>query len=453
MQHQGEKLILGLSAMLQLGRRAFVAEDEKAFGFLVVNETHLMTPYRQAALWSDKTSGKADVIAVSGSPDPEKRAPYVTWLNQILTKLSIDNPSSTPIRCNPEQFEGELGETWSQWLPSYGLWVPLVSGHEERMGGLFLAKEAPWTNSEIKLLKKLADTYGNAWESVWLRSHSKPFVLWPNTLSIRKTWLKLLLFLLLFCAMWAPISQTTLAPATVVSKGKFPIRSTLDGIIEQMYVQPNQTVKKGDLLFSLDKAALENSLEISSRILSVSREEYRQALKMAVRDEKSRIQMKILEKRLEKQAAEARTASIQLERVDIISPRDGVVIFDDANAWLGRPVLTGERVLEVADPNQLDMEINLSVGDAIALEPGAKTLLFLNIDPMISLPGTLYRIAYDLHETEGTLAYRLRSSFDDGVTPLRIGMRGVAKLYGKKTTLFLYVFRRPIAAMRQWLGL
>jgi len=110
-------------------------------------------------------------------------------------------------------------------------------------------------------------------------------------------------------------------------------------------------------------------------------------------------------------------------------------------------------VLEVADPNQLDMEINLSVGDAIALEPGAKTLLFLNIDPMISLPGTLYRIAYDLHETEGTLAYRLRSSFDDGVTPLRIGMRGVAKLYGKKTTLFLYVFRRPIAAMRQWLGL
>ncbi|MBF0383422.1 MAG: HlyD family efflux transporter periplasmic adaptor subunit [Magnetococcales bacterium] len=452
MQHQGEKLILGLSAMLQLGKRAFAAEDEKAFNFLVVNETHLMTPYRQAALWSDHLSGSNSIAAVSGSPDPEKRAPYITWLNKILIKQAKENTSPNPSRFNKDQLEEQLGETWDQWLPAYGLWVPLITGQGTKMGGLFIAKAVPWTNAEMKLLKKLADTYANAWESVWLRSR-KPFMLWPKDKPIRKTLFKLALVAALLLAMWTPIHQTTLAPAMVVSKETFPIRSTLDGVIEKMHVQPNQTVKKGDLLFSLDKAELENQLEISYRLLSVSQAEYKQTLKMAVRDEDSRIKLKILEKQIETQQAEAQTTSIQLQRVDIRSPRDGVVIFDDANDWLGRPVMTGERVLEVADPNQLDIEINLAVGDTIALENDAKILLFPNIDPMNSLPGALYRIAYVLHETEGTLAYRLRGRFDEGVKPLRIGMRGVAKLYGRKTTLFLYIFRRPMASMRQWLGL
>ncbi len=451
-QHQGEKLILGLSAMLQLGKRAFAVKDEQAFGFLAVNETHLMTPYRQAALWSDPAKDKKGVIAVSGSPDPEKRAPYVTWLNRTLAKIASDNTSPTPVRFHPDHFTGELGESWKQWLPTYGLWVPLVTGQEKRMGGLFLAKAIPWTNAEIKLLTKLAYTYGNAWEAVWLRSRTT-FMGWHRALPSGKSLLTLFFLSGLLYSMWTPIHQTTLAPATIVSTESYPIRSTLDGVIERIHVESNQAVKKGDLLFSLDRALLENRLDVSSKLLSVSKEEYRQAQKMAVWDEESRIKMKILEKQLKKQEAEVKTISIQLQRVEVRSPQDGVVILDDPNLWLGRPVLTGERVLDIANPEKLDMEINMAVGDAIALEPGAKTLLYPNIDPTISLTGTLYRIAYNLHDAEGTMAYRLRANFDDRAAPLRIGMRGVAKLYGKKTTLFLYVFRRPLAATRQWLGL
>ena len=47
-------------------------------------------------------------------------------------------------------------------------------------------------------------------------------------------------------------------------------------------------------------------------------------------------------------------------------------MFDDPNDWIGRPVTTGERLLEIADPNQAELEIWLPVADAITLKPGAE---------------------------------------------------------------------------------
>jgi len=35
----------------------------------------------------------------------------------------------------------------------------------------------------------------------------------------------------------------------------------------------------------------------------------------------------------------------------------------------------------------------------------------------------------------------------------RIGWQGSAKIYGERVTLFTYLFRRPISAIRPWIGL
>ena len=34
----------------------------------------------------------------------------------------------------------------------------------------------------------------------------------------------------------------------------------------------------------------------------------------------------------------------------------------------------------------------------------------------------------------------------------RIGLRGTARVYGPRTTMFYFLFRRPITAMRQLIG-
>ena len=51
----------------------------------------------------------------------------------------------------------------------------------------------------------------------------------------------------------------------------------------------------------------------------------------------------------------------------------------------------------------------------------------------------------------GNLAYRLDARFIEKAP--RIGLRGTAKVYAKRVPLAVYLFRRPLAALRKTLGL
>ena len=57
---------------------------------------------------------------------------------------------------------------------------------------------------------------------------------------------------------------------------------------------------------------------------------------------------------------------------------------------------------------------------------------------------------------EGVASYRLRAVFEPGQTQqehVRIGLRGTAKIYGERVLLGYYLFRRPLATVREWTGL
>ena len=44
-----------------------------------------------------------------------------------------------------------------------------------------------------------------------------------------------------------------------------------------------------------------------------------------------------------------------------------MVLFDSPSEWIGKPVQTGERVMRVADPDAVEIEAWVPVGDAIPL--------------------------------------------------------------------------------------
>lgn len=447
----GEKLILGLSALLQLGKRAFAAEDETSFSFLVVNETHLMAPYRQAVLWRYSGENKGEVVAVSGSPEPSTRAPYIAWLNRILNQQAI-NQAKSPIYITAANVPGEDGEAWEQWLPAQGVWAPLITGLGERLGGLLLVKSVPWTDPEIKLIGKLADSYAHAWELILKRERGRGLQ-WERVLSTNQTRIKVGIVLALVLACWLPVQQSVLAPATVVAKEPAPVRVPMDGIVNHFEVTPNQPVKKGDLLFTLDDAALDNKLAVENKTFALFQEEYRQILKQAVTDPQSRTQKRILEKRMEKQSLQTNGVQLLLNRIRVTAPKDGIAIFADANQWLGKPVQTGERILDVADPDAAILEVRIPVSDIIAIEFDAKVTLYPNMDPLNSWSGHVTRIGYDAQEMEGILSYAIKAGFGADIPPPRIGLRGTAKIYGQRTTLFYYLFRHPLALLRQRFGL
>ncbi len=162
----------------------------------------------------------------------------------------------------------------------------------------------------------------------------------------------------------------------------------------------------------------------------------------------------MLKGKIEVQAARVTRVRDQLSLIEVRAPQAGVAVFDDVNDWIGRPVVAGEKILQIADPGSVALEAALPVSDAINFEPSARVVFFPNIDPEKTLAASVRSSSFRATVTpEGILAYRIKAGFDTEAALPRIGLRGTAKLYGGKTSLFYFLFRRPLSKARQWLGL
>lgn len=442
-----------LGTLLQLAKRGFGVEDEAAFGFLLTNETHFLVPYRQAILWKYQPEGNGKIITLSGLAKPDLRTPYMESMVKMLNHWQAQGVTAKLQLVSQEMKVGLESTEWERWLPEHGVWAPLYGADNRLLGGLLLARETPWLDPEITLLTELAIFYGHGWDSI--NKHKKQVTSWFFLPRISKLALgRWAMLLVIIAAMSLPVRLSVLTPATVVARDPARIAAPINGTIENLHVRPNQMVGKGDLIFTLDSTEVRNKLIVAQKALAVLRAEYRLILQQNLLDQSGQAQKHLLEKRMEQQVAEINYVKEQLTRYQKVAPHTGIVLFDDFHKLHNKPVNTGDHILDIARPGEVELDLRLAMGDAIELQTGAETILFPNIDPMQKIPARLVDIDYNPSEgVGGVMNYRLIARFADGEERLKIGMHGTAKVIGKEVTLFYYIFRRPMTALRQWLGL
>ncbi len=433
-----------LAGLVQLERRVRAAATLEELGFLVVNDTHMLAGYRQAVLWRCDT---ARVQAVSGLAAPDRDAPFTLWLTTLFRDGMAGAESRKTAVLTAADLPAAEQAMWAEHLPRQALWLPLRRPDGSVPAVLLLARDDPWHDGEKQLLDTLADAYAHAWVAL----AGKPRRGIALTRS-RKVWAGVAVAALLLLAL--PVRQSVLAPAELVARDPAILRAPVQGVVAEMLVKPNEAVEAGRPLARLDPRELESRLEVARQSLGVAEAELRQAQQTAMFDEKAKAALAVLQGRREQQAAEVAYVEELLRRITLVAPRAGVAIFDDAGEWVGRPVALGERILMLAEPRDAELEIHLPVSDAIALPPGADVRLFLNTDPASPLDARLVRAGYRAGQTpEGVMAYRLRATLTGDDPRVRIGLKGTAKLYGERTSLFMYLMRRPLAALRLRLGL
>ncbi|AXS79454.1 efflux RND transporter periplasmic adaptor subunit [Dechloromonas sp. HYN0024] len=446
------------TAFLDLSRRARRANDVIELGFIAVNDTHLLAPYRQAALWFDD----GGVRMLSGVLQPEANAPYVHWLKRVCRHLLDQQVGCREIQAN--DLPGEEADEWSEWLPAFALWFPLAAGQEAHSpgpGGLLLARDTPWQADEIALLTEWIDVWRHAWHAhfrpdpwSWRRWRDQTRAYfqpgdgqtWWQQRRIR--WAAVVAIVLLL-----PVRLTVLAPGELVPSNPAMIRAPLDGVVGTFFVKPNESVKQGQALFDFDQAPLVARSEVATQSLATAEAEYRQFAQQALSDAKSKAQLAIVQGKIEERKAEANFLHGQLERSHVTAPQDGIALFDDPTEWIGKPVVTGERIMRIAAPDDVEIEAWLPVGDAIPLEPESAVSLYLNASPLFAVSAAVRYAAHDaVLRPDGSYAYRVRARLD-GQTGHRVGLKGTAKLSGGWVPLFYWVLRRPLASLRQMVGL
>lgn len=435
-----------LALLLQLERRARAEEDLLGLSFLMVNDSRQLLDYREALLWH---ADEGRITACSGLAQVEANAPFILFLARLCQGWKAQPWAAELHELSAADSPEQNRHEWHEYLAEHLLWVPLRRRGGELLGCLLLSREQALTRPERALLELLQDAYAHTWAGLGGSKRSSS-VSW-----LRKRPRRVVLFAVaaLVALALLPVRQTVLAPAEIVPREPAVLRAPLQAVVEGMLVQPNQPVKAGDPLVQLDKRELENRLESARQGLAAADAQLRQTRQQALFDERAKAALAELITRRDQARADVDYLQNNLERSLILAPRDGVAIFDDPSDWIGRPVSLGERIMQVADPHDARLEIHLPVGDAIALQPGAETRLFLNSQPGSPLQATLQRHGYRATPAaDGSMAYRLDAAFDEADPRVRVGLKGTAKLYGQRTLLFNYVMRRPLAALRVYLG-
>ncbi|MEI8394844.1 MAG: HlyD family efflux transporter periplasmic adaptor subunit [Rhodospirillaceae bacterium] len=435
------------STFIQLESAARDAETVEALRTSMVNEPRRLLPYRQAALVIFDDAGGVMVEAISGVAVLEADAPMVSWLTRAARQIRTGELAARLHVVQPEALAPAEREDWTAWIPPAVLWCPLKSPDGTLIGALWLAREEQWQESEAVMLQQLAGCYVHAWLALVGRRRAL------ISAGARKPML-IGVPLAILLAMVIPVRQTVLAPAEIVAAKPETVSAPIDGVIARFQVQPNQPVSAGQVLFTFDDTTLRAQATAAERTLGVALAELRQSTQGAMVDRKQAGQVALNEAQVRLRQTELDYARDQLSRMTVTAKHGGVAVFTDENDWIGRPVVTGQRILQIADPAHVELNIEVPVREAIVLTAGSPIDLFLDVEPLSSKPAILTGAGYEAEMTPaGMLSYRVRAVFSAQLPPPRIGLQGTAKIYGDRVPLGLYLFRRPLASVRQWLGM
>ncbi|MBF0294572.1 MAG: HlyD family efflux transporter periplasmic adaptor subunit [Magnetococcales bacterium] len=446
MSAAGQPLDSILGALLNLQQRIASSATLEEFHYSLVNETVYLVPFRQAILWRADPSGRVE--ALSGVPLPDRETPFVRWVGQVCAPFQT---VANPVSVRQEDLPDALREAWSEWLPRHALWLPIaLPGETGRpLGGLLLAREEPWSEGETVLLSQLLLTSAPVWWGLRARR-----TVWRRLREGAPGRRRVLLVALVLLFSWLPVRQSVVAPAEVIPRDPVLVRAPLEGVVDEFHVTPNQAVSAGQALFSLDARKLANRLAVTRTELEVARAEYRQAVQTALHHPRDATRQALLKGRMEQKGADLEFLRQQLERVRVTASRDGVAVFSDANDWLGRPVAIGEKILMLADPAKVELEIDLPIADALRFPPGAPIELFGAAEPGHRFRAVLRYSSYRAELLpDGILAYRLKADFSPGETLPALGVRGSARILGEEVSLWYYLLRRPLAMARRMAGM
>ncbi|WP_162787239.1 efflux RND transporter periplasmic adaptor subunit [Notoacmeibacter marinus] len=249
-----------------------------------------------------------------------------------------------------------------------------------------------------------------------------------------------------------PVPLSALAPAEIVAADPFIVAAPIDGIIRTVNVAPNSLVAKDDLLFTYDDTELAGRQAIAREALAVAAAREQRLRQAAFSDPAARRELAEADALRRVAEAEFRQAEGRLSRTQVRAAQEGIALFARPDQWIGKPVSTGERIMEIADPDSMRLRAELPIGDAGLLANRQPLRLFLEGRPFDPVGGRIVSAGYRAEVTpDNRLAYILTGELNE-TDALRIGMRGTVQIMGDRVSLAYYLFRRPIAALRQRFG-
>jgi len=425
--------------------------DHKQLGFLIANDTHRVVPYYQCVVWKLNLNATVDVVAVSGVAALDRNTTALRDVRKIVRGVAREHRDGDPASIDAAGLESSRRKLWKQYLPRYAHWRPLKGEDGAVVGGLLLTRDSDFTDSDLDLVGKLAEGYERQWQWLGARSFSRRFV--PGAKG-RLTKGAITLAALLVLGVLIRVPAAFVGQAQIIAADPVLVSSPVEGVIESFVTRPNEFVAQGEPLFKFRDTELRNDVEVAEKSLMVAIADHERARQRALTDQREKPEVELFRLTVQQRQAEVDFANARLKRSQVTAPADGVALFTDPQSLVGKPLAMGERIMTIADPDRIRVQVWAPVDTMTSIEPGATVRFYLESEPGRARYATLETTSFEPELSPGgVLAHRLEATLEADEELPRLGATGSARVYAKKVSLIWYLLRRPLARAWQFVGL
>ena len=255
----------------------------------------------------------------------------------------------------------------------------------------------------------------------------------------------------LLAAAVVPADYRVRAPARLEGATQRVLVAPVDGYLRQSYVRPGDRVEAGQLLAEMADDDLRLEMRKAQSEVAQSENAYGAAL---TRNDRAEVGM--LQARLQEARAKLDLIEVQLERVRLVAPFDGVVITGDLSQSLGAPVKKGEALLTLAPEGDFRVILEVDERDIGDVGIGQQGRLALAALPDEELSLAVYRITPVATPGEGRNYFDVEARLQGDGHDLRPGLQGVGKVDAGQRSLLWIWSHRIVGWLRlrlwSWLG-
>jgi multidrug efflux pump subunit AcrA (membrane-fusion protein) len=441
----------GATSMIELLRiegQARSTASTQELAILIANETRKLTRARQIFVFERQASGPMTIQAATGLPVVDRTVPLIQCLERAVSRLAEDTGLE---RCRDfilATYAGADDQTGQSYPLQQVMWFPIKYRAGAPVAGVLMAREDAWSTNDQAIVDRLSLTYAQAW--YWLATSKSS----RRVLAVTPKRAVAASFIAIAVSLF-PVSMTTLAPLVLAPRNQLVVTAPLDGVIQDIPIEANEPVKVGQTIVHFNDTALRSRLAVADREVEVADARVKKTMLIAVNDISGRHELAIAKAELNVKTAERNYAHDVLGRATVIAEQPGIAILGDKRDLVGKPVVTGEKILEIANAEQVELHVDVPVSDVIVLKPGARVKAYLDSDPLRPLEAKIIRADYQAKmQDAGALAFRVVAELDGDAKQLpRLGTRGTAQIFGDRVPLIYFLFRRPLTSLRQWTGL
>jgi len=224
------------------------------------------------------------------------------------------------------------------------------------------------------------------------------------------------------------------ADAVLEGKVQRVVAAPMQGFLLTADARAGDTVKKGDLMATMDDADLKlEAVKLASQQQQFARE-YREAM-----SDRDLVKVSVLSAQLAQVKAQLQLINEQLQRTAIVAPFDGVVIEGDLSQSLGSPVERGASLFKMAPLEGYRVVLNVNERLISYAQAGQTGTLALSSLPEQHIPLTIEKITAVSRVEGGDNIFRVEASLHNHSDLLRPGMAGVGKINaGQKPLLWIW---------------